>query len=156
MKIIKYLVLPFVACLLAGCAHTTTYNPSYIRSAGITTVPRYSGKLLIYNTSQENNFIFKGGPESLTGFAWHLHVPLGEYTKGAAGEVYGHLFKLGYENSETINTDKNGKFSAIMHPAVENFAWRMNQAKNAGFAITPQVKNDPAFPVIIEHEHHLV
>lgn len=125
---------------LAGCTHVTAYNPSYIRSSGIETVSRYPGKLLIYNTPLENKSEFKGGPKSVTGFAWTLDVPLGEFNKGAAGEIYGRLFSDGYENATNLNSTDADRFRAIFHSSIDDFAWRMNQAKNAGFAITPQVK----------------
>src|SRR5216684_2785729 len=115
MKTVRPLVLAVVACLLAGCAHIK-YNPSYIRSAGINTTARYQGKLLIYTTPKEDSFVYKGRPKSATGILWRLHVPLGEYTKGAANEVYGHLFEFGYEDVASVGASSATQLTVVAHP----------------------------------------
>ena len=134
-KIIPALLL-LNAILCAGCK-TVEYNPSYIRPVAQSVEPRYPGKLMILTTSSEDQFVFQGHPDSLTGVAWNLKVPFGEITKKASGEIYGHLFQSGYEFGRTADTNR---FAITIHPKIEDFAWRMNQLKNIGFAITPQVK----------------
>ena len=124
------------AVLCAGCK-TVTYNPSYTRPVTMKITPRYSGKLLLYTTSAEDKFVFHGHSKSFTGIAWDLKVPLGKMSKEMAGDIYGHLFEAGYEFGSQVDT--NSGYALILHPKIEDFAWRMNQAKNLGFAITPQV-----------------
>jgi S1-C subfamily serine protease len=75
----------------------------------------------------------------VTGFAWQLDAPLGELAKKTAAEIYGHSFVNGYDTANSTDF-KLGSFAAIIHPQIQNFAWQFNQARNAGFAITPQVK----------------
>ena len=135
-KILKLVFLVFAAALITGCK-TVAYNPSYIRPVAQSIEPRYPGKLLILTTPSEDQFVFHGHPDSLTGCAWNLKVPFGEIEKKASGEIYGHLFESGYEFGSVANTNR---FAVTIHPKIEDFAWRMNQLKNIGFAITPQVK----------------
>jgi S1-C subfamily serine protease len=134
----RLVLLVFGAALLAGCK-TVAYNPTYTRPVAINIVPRYQGKLLLFTTPSDDKFVFHGHPKSVTGVAWNLKVPLGEMSKKMAGDIYGHLFEAGYEFGHEIDTNNN-RFVVILHPQIEDFAWRMNQAKNIGFAITPQVK----------------
>jgi hypothetical protein len=139
-KVVNLVFSTLALVLVAGCSSTATYNPSYFRSATITTVPRYQGKLLLFTSVFDDSYIFQGHPESFTGSAWNLNVPLGEFSKKMSGEIYGHLFDEGYESVNVIDPNNAQHFAAIIHPHFEDLAWRMNQAKNAGFAITPQVK----------------
>lgn len=111
-------------------------------------VPKFAGTLGIYDTPEEAKRMFRGGPESVTGFALQLNVPLGELSEGAATDVYGHLFNKNSEKIHHISLVESSKFSAIVHPTIQDFAWRMNQAKNAGFAITPQVKMTLHFEIL--------
>ena len=113
------------------------YNPSYIRPVAQTVAPRYPGKLLILTTTADDHYVFHGHPDSLTGVAWNLKVPFGEIAKKSSGEIYGHLFQSGYEFGSEPETNQ---YVVTIHPQIESFAWRMNELKNLGFAITPQIK----------------
>jgi hypothetical protein len=128
----------FVLILCAGCK-SVDYNPTYTRPLTSGILPRYQGKLLIYTTPSDDDFVFHGHPKSVTGIAWKLKVPLGKMSKKMAGDIYGRSFGAGYEFGGALDINNNG-FVVILHPQIEDFAWRMNQAKNLGFAITPQVK----------------
>jgi len=139
VMIIKYTKLGLVvvvASILTGC-HTVAYNPSYIRPVAQTVAPRYPGKLLILTAPADDHLVFQGHPQSLTACMWSLHVPFGEIAKKASGEIYGHLFQSGYEFGSVADSHR---FTVTIHPQIDDFAWRMNQLKNAGFAITPQIK----------------
>jgi hypothetical protein len=133
---VRLLFLVIAFGLVAGCK-TVVYNPSYIRPVAQTVEPRYPGKLLILTTPADDQYVFQGHPDSLTGVAWKLKVPFGEMTKKASGEIYGHLFQSGYEFGREAAP---GQCSIILQPKIEDFDWRMNQLKNLGFAITPEVK----------------
>jgi hypothetical protein len=135
LKSVRLIFWACTAALITGC-HTVAYNPSYIRPVAQTVEPRYPGKVLIFTTPAEDKFVFQGHPNSFTGCTWSLHVPFGEITKKTSGEIYGHLFQAGYETGNVVEN----RFAVTIHPRIEGFAWRMNQLKNAGFAITPQVK----------------
>ena len=135
-KILKVAFLTLAAAFIAGCK-TVAYNPSYIRPVAEGVTPRYPGKLLILTSPSEDQYVFHGHPDSLTGCAWNLKVPFGEMVKKSSGEIYGHLFQSGYEFGSVANSND---FAVSIHPKIEDFAWRMNQLKNFGFAITPQIK----------------
>ncbi len=135
-KTLRLVILAFGVVFFAGCK-TVAYNPSFIRPVAQSVEPRYPGKLLILTTPSDDQFVFRGRPHSLTGVAWKLKVPFGEITKKASGEIYGHLFQSGYEFGRVPNPNR---FVVTIKPKIEDFAWRMNQLKNVGFAITPQIK----------------
>lgn len=138
MNKITIFALAFLTVFLCVGCKTVDYDPNYTRFATTNIVAKYHGELLLFTTSSDDKFIFHGHPDSLTGTAWNLSVPLGEMSKKIAGDIYGHLFEGGYEFGDKSDTKK--QFAAIIYPQIEDFSWRMNQAKNLGFAITPQVK----------------
>ena len=126
-----------IIALFAGCTTTTSYKPAAMDLPPVSVNERVPGRLLIYTTIEDDAYTFKGGPKSVTGFGTSVEVPFGQIVKSVASDVYGRLFKDGYDLSNQITPSSRDR--TILRPKIEKFEWRFNQAKNAGFAITVQV-----------------
>ena len=96
------------------------------------------GKGLIYTTSEDDNYLFKGPPTSFTGSATTLEVPLGKMTKEIAILVFKDTFKDGHQSTNAL--EKLHEYELVFYPKVVQFSYAYNQLKNLGFAITPQVR----------------
>lgn len=129
--------LAAAAALLIGCSTTASYKPSAIHLPQVAPDARLPGKLLIYTTTEDENYTYKGSGKSLTSLGYTMVVPFGRIVKSMAGDVYGPLFDEGYDFANVTTSTR--AYEVILRPRVERFEYRFNQAINAGAAITPQV-----------------
>lgn len=120
-----------------GCTTTAAYKPSTIQIAQVPPENQFPGKLLIYTTTQDDEFIYEGAGKSMTSMGHSMRVPFGKIVKLLAGDVYGKLFNMGHDFGGTIS--RGTSYDMIVHPKAAEFEYRFNQAKNAGMAITTQV-----------------
>lgn len=128
------------ACVLAfaGCTFQAGYNPSYLpQSAMKLGIP---GKVLVVLEVEEEQRVFAEHPKSFTAGATTLELPLGEITKQVALKVFSAAFE---EGGDFANDDSRAPdYRLVVKPRVARLDYYYNQAKNLGFAITPQVEAD--------------
>ena len=136
----------WVLMFTAGCTTTAAYKPSTVEIAQVRPENRLPGKLFIYTTSKDDEFIYEGAGKSITSTGHSMRVPFGKMVKLLAGDVYGKLFDSGYDLGNTIPS--GSVYDLIIRPRVGEFEYRFNQAKNAGTAITTQVNMSLQIEVI--------
>jgi hypothetical protein len=128
--------------LLAGCAYTTSYNPSYLASARRPATETFEGKVLIVTSVQGDQQTYTGNPTSFTGSGTSLTTPVGQILKESAVAAFTDAFKGGVdakavETGAPLGGVEGGKYVAIVTPRLVSYSYEYNQAKNLGFAITP-------------------
>ncbi len=128
--------------LLAGCAYTTSYNPSYLASARRPATEIFDGKVLIVTSVQGDQHTYTGNPTSFTGSGTSLTIPVGQILKESAVAAFTDTFKGGadakaVETGAPLTGVESGKYVAIVSPRLVSYSYEYNQAKNLGFAITP-------------------
>ncbi len=133
-KTVRLIVLTALALFWGGCAFNAGYNPSYISSQPMALGA--SGKALLVMDSADANWVFSGGPTSLTGAGTTLTAPLGEITKQIALKVFGAAFKDGVDFRDAVGDASS--YRLVVRPKLATFTYAYNQLKNLGFAITPQ------------------
>lgn len=121
-----------------GCSHTATYNKGYVPSEALSVPKKLEGKALIFTVQEDDARNFKGNPASFTGNATTLELPLGVMTREIAGIVFAGMFEGGVEKSNSL--DNLAEYSLALTPKWTGFEYAYNQAKNLGFAITPQAQ----------------
>jgi hypothetical protein len=125
--------------LLSGCSHVAIYNPSYLTdSIPVEHSQAGKGRVLILTDASADAYKFVGNPTSFTGGGTTLALPLGIMTREIALRVFGEVYKDGHDRSNTVPAGSD--YAAIITPRVTHFEYAYNQLKNAGFAVTPQVR----------------
>ena len=127
--------LAVAACLLAGCAMTSTYNQSYLAAARRPAAVQVDGKALVVTTPEDDAYMYKGNPTSLTGSATTLEMPLGSIVKESAVAAFADTFKGGADAGTGIKDGQ--RYVVVVAPKLTSFTYEYNQLKNVGFAITP-------------------
>lgn len=123
------------AFTLAGCAMTSSYNPSYLAAARRPAAIQTDGRVLIVTSATDDAYIYKGNPTSFTGAASTLTLPLGAIVKETAVAAFADTFKSGADAAPEVKDA--ARYVVIVTPRLSSFTYEYNQLKNAGFAITP-------------------
>lgn len=133
----NYTAVIALSFLASGCAYNVGFKSSYL--------PEHSpsGKLdemvLIFMTSEQEQWVYSGHPTSFTGGATTLTVPLGNITKQVTIIVFSRYFE---QVDYADNMDQASQYRIVVTPNVNHFEYAYNQLKNLGFAITPQMELD--------------
>ena len=133
--LVRQLGCALAAVLLAGCASTSPYNPSYLAAARRPATAQVDGKALIVTTAQDDGYVYSGHPTSFTGGGTTLTMPLGSIVKESAVAAFADTFRGGAEFAPAINDP--ARYAVIVSPKLVSYTYEYNQLKNAGFAITP-------------------
>jgi hypothetical protein len=123
---------------LAGCAHTASYDASYLAAARRPPDRVTEGKALVETSAEDDAYVYTGPPTSMTGAAHTLSVPLGAITKESAKAVYADRFSGGSDAANGLQHASG--YRLIVAPKVTQYSYAFNQLKNLGFAITPSVE----------------
>jgi len=124
------------AVLISGCAFKAGYDPTYLPTSAMNLgIP---GKALVVMEVSEEQRVYKDNPQSFTGSATTLSLPLGEITKQIGLKVFTAAFADGadFRNEGVPGAD----YRLIVKPRVARLDYYYNQLKNLGFAITPQLE----------------
>jgi hypothetical protein len=120
---------------VAGCASTSSYNPSYLAAARRPATVVSDGKVLLVTTPQDDAYVYTGNPTSFTGSATTLTIPLGSILRETAVAAFTDTFKGGVDVAKDV-TDP-ARYVVIVAPKLVSYSYEYNQLKNVGFAITP-------------------
>ena len=134
-NIIKCLAPIIIILFISGCAFEGGYNPNYIPFSA----PQMGlqGKALIVVDAKTAQNLYTGSPTSFTGSATTLTLPLGKICTSIAYVVFNAAYQGGADYKDT-DAGSQG-YTVIIRPQITNFTYQYNQAKNLGFAITPQI-----------------
>lgn len=131
----RWVSLAAAVLVLAGCAMTSEYNPSYLSAARRPVALQAEGKALIVTTAEDDTNVYTGRPTSFTGSATTLTLPLGSIVRESATAAFADAFKWGAEGSNTVKDA--ARYAVIVAPRLTWFSYEYNQLKNLGFAVTP-------------------
>jgi hypothetical protein len=135
MKLGSCLVFIFMAC---GCVtYRVQYNPAYVPAGSAADGVRIQGKGLLYMDISDENYVWRGSPNSFQGGGTTLILPLGQITKSIAAMRFGRVFSDGCDTANGLD-DISRYVTAIQVRAV-GFEYRYNRLRNLDFATTPQV-----------------
>lgn len=122
---------------LGGCAYNAEFTPAYLEEARHPAAERAEGKVLVYTTRADDEYVYSGSPTSFTGGGSTLTLPLGRITREAAKAAFADAFAGGAEHVPELAAQPDGRL--IVSPKVTGFSYEYNQLKNLGFAVTPSV-----------------
>ena len=131
----RFLGAVLAVLAIAGCASTSSYNPSYLAAARRPSTVVSDGKVLIVTAQQDDAFVYTGNPTSFTGSATTLTMPLGSILRETAVAAFADAFKGGVDVGNQVADP--ARYVVIVAPKLVTFSYEYNQLKNAGFAITP-------------------
>lgn len=121
---------------LTGCTYKVGYNPSYLPGpAGLQPI---DGTAAVMISQEDEDSRFAGKPTSFTGSGTTLEVPTGLIVREIALSVFGEVFREGVKLERRLPEEH--QYRAIITPHLGYIRYAYNQAKNLGFAITPQVE----------------
>lgn len=138
MKRTGWLGAVLLAGALAGCAHQATYNAAHLEEARKPAAQKLDGKVLVLTSAEQDAYVFKGNPTSLTGGASTLTIPLGAITRESARAAFADAFNGGADAASEAAQRKD--YVLVVSPRVTEYSYEYNQLKNLGFAITPIVR----------------
>jgi hypothetical protein len=124
-------------CALAGCAHRGALNPTYFPRQGFAEEQRVDGRALVITAPADDAFVYEGRPESFTGSATTLALPLGVITREAAAIAFGDLFRGGADRTNAVAGLES--YRVVIAPRATRFSYAYNALRNLGFAVTPEV-----------------
>lgn len=128
------MILLLITVLGTGCSYKAGYNVTYLPE--LPTIARHDGKVLIYMTQEDVQWVYSGNPTSFTGSASTLTLPLGNITKLVAERAFSEHFSQ-VQASTTL--DDAARYLVAVQPRVQKFEYAYNSLQNLGFAITPEV-----------------
>ncbi len=126
-----------IVLILGGCAHTASFNQSYLAAARHPAAETASGKVLVKTSEQDDAYVYSGHPTSFTGHGTTLTIPLGKIAKEASQAAFSDVFTGGADLSNELKSASD--YRVIVTPKIVEFTYEYNQLKNIGFAITPTV-----------------
>jgi hypothetical protein len=91
-------------------------------------------------SEEAENAVHSGGPESFTGGATTLNIPLGFILRSVSEEVLQDRFSGGTQFANRLPAASTAQLTLM--PSIVRFEYWYNSARNVGFAITPQVEVD--------------
>lgn len=136
-------MLPLVAaCALAfGCSHLVPVNPEYVAEAVDEIPALYPTDRPIVLVIPESRAVEtrEQRPSSVTGFAAAWTIPTGrflsEVSQAYFSRISGSPVQVVPQRSEQANPAVY-----TLEPSITGFDWELDQARNVGFAITPQAQ----------------
>ena len=134
----RNLTIALLLVALAGCAHQATYNTAYLEEARKPGAAKLDGKALVQTAREDDEYIFKGNPTSLTGAATTLTIPLGVITRESARAAFADAFKGGADGAADLRNASG--YVLVVSPKVTQYSYEYNQLKNVGLAVTPVVR----------------
>lgn len=138
MKLARIVLSLVLVSLTSACAYQVGFNPAYLPDEDVELVS--AGSVLLVMPEDEENFVHTGSPSSFTGGGTSLTIPLGYILKSVSEDVLGDRFSGGiaFSNQDMPNSDS----AIVFRPSIQRFEFWYNQARNLGFAVTPQVEID--------------
>lgn len=126
------LCLGLVALSLGACTTTVAAKPEYV-SAGLA-APVVQGKAVLVMEPSLQSRSVSAHPDSLTGSATSLNVPIG----GVIREVGRKVFANGFSGGADVAAESQpGAYDVVLR--LDGFSYKYDQLSNLGFAITPKV-----------------
>lgn len=124
---------------LVGCAHNVPLRGDMIHSEINSSVTPYhiTKKIILIIPNDIASQISNKKPDSLAGAFASWTIPIG---KMLSETCYEYFTKLSGEPVQILPEIPHSAPSdyIVIEPRIKNFEWELNQAKNIGFAITPQ------------------
>jgi hypothetical protein len=117
---------------LASCSTSLGYKPEYVASG--VSAPVVQGRAVIVMDDAARSQTFSGGPQSMTGGATTISVPLGQYIEKISEKVCAPYFSQGAVVGKAA---QDGAYALVVE--TQGFSYKYDQLSSLGFAITPKV-----------------
>jgi hypothetical protein len=129
---IKLFIIAIFSCFICGCTTNLTIQPQYV-SSGIS-APIIAGHANIVMTPNDHNFLFEGGPRSLTGAGTSIKIPIGTLIETVGEKVCSGYFAAGADYSTTLV--RSGYNVSVKY---DGFSYKFDELSNLGLLITPKI-----------------
>jgi hypothetical protein len=127
-----------VSLLLGGCTTYIVYRPDYVPERPVTDSERVEGRVLIYTTKADDERVILAPARSFTGSALNLSIPIGAMTREIAVKVFSTVADGGAEAHRELSG--LNRYAVVLQPQAQDFTYWLQELRNLGFAMTPQVR----------------
>ncbi len=127
------IALSMVALVLTGCTTTLASRPDYIVTSGGGGLP-LQGEAVIVMDNGLRDQVITAHPESVTGAATSIVLPIGQIIRDVSTKILGPVFAGG---ASVAATPRPNAYGVLLR--LDSFSFKYDQLSNLGFAITPKV-----------------
>ncbi len=117
---------------LASCTTSLGYKAEYVASG--VSAPVVQGRAVVIMDDVARGQTFSGGPQSMTGGATSITVPLGQYIEKISEKVCAPYFSQG---AAVGKAPEAGAYALVVES--QGFSYKYDQLSSLGFAVTPKV-----------------
>ncbi len=133
VRIVGRLVAAIALLALGACASTLESRPDYVVVAGGGGVGLKAHGVIVMDADLRQKTI-TAHPNSLTGAATTITLPIGQIISDVAEKVLSPVFSDGISSAPT---PAPGAYDVVLR--LDDFEYKYDQLSNLGFAITPKV-----------------
>jgi hypothetical protein len=107
--------------VILGCTGTGAFKPEYLGNPPVYYGEPLSGRVLLYISPQDRNYVFVGRPKTFVGSAFTVTLPLGLYVPEVGKEALSNFFAGGVDLVEDLAVARQ---DPVVQVRVEDFAYR--------------------------------